>query len=213
MVRHLLESAMVVARPRLQFVTGPALRAYAAVHGTTNRVLDVVYNLTGAGSSYDRAQSYRKGMIHWSIMLILAGFAQDSNVILGADNFVRTVVVRTGVGTHGSYMLGDYTSLIFTVMLATSFGNVLKKLAASLNRAERGCARCQSGANSAGQAECCLMCGSVGTGIDYLDGAKWAKGQLTRRVHQSAPPLKTRAFDVASATLPEASVISRRLLT
>ena len=121
--------------------------------------------------------------------------------MLGADNFVRTCVVNNGIGRHGSYMIGDYTSLIVTFLMATAFPVVLAALATKLGRPVSGCRRCTAGAEQVGT-ESCLRCGAIGMGISYRAGAERAKRFMTRRVHQASFPGGARALNIDSDVLP-----------
>ena len=119
---------------------------------------------------------------------------------LGADNFVRTCVVRNGIGRHGSYMIGDYTSLIVTFLIATVFPVLLAALAQNLERPVAGCRRCKRDAGTPG-AECCLQCGAIGMNIDYRAGGERAKKFMTRRVKPAAIQHGVRPLNIDSDVL------------
>jgi len=121
--------------------------------------------------------------------------------VLGADNFVRTCVVRNGIGRHGSYMIGDYTSLIVTILIAAGFPVVLTALAQTLKTPVTGCWRCTADIEK-DEKECCLECGALGMKIDYYAGAKRAKQFMTRRVHTAKFPFGPRALNIDSVVLP-----------
>ena len=128
---------------------------------------------------------------------------------LGADNFVRTCVVRNGIGRHGSYMIGDYTSLIVTMLIPAGFPVVLTALAETLERPVSGCWRCTADIEKDEEAviekdeeECCLACGSRGKAICYHAGARRAKQFMTRRVHAAKFAGGPRALNIDSEVLP-----------
>jgi len=176
-LRSLLEFVMRLRYPSLTFTLGPSLWTYAHLRGAPHKVLQVLHAVTGAGTTTKRCKGYRSNMVAWSSLFVLT-FLLDSPFVLGADNFVRTCVIRTGIGRHGSYMLGDYTSLIFTLLVKTVWSSSLVQLAMQLQKKLRGCRHCcKNWADESDHAPC-LACSSVASGIDYNEGATMIKAAM-----------------------------------
>ena len=92
------------------------------------------------GSSKTRGKRFKSDMLTGEVFSVLSQISTRGAFFgLGADNFVRTCVVRNGIGRHGSYMIGDYTSLIVTFLIATVFPVLLAALAQNLERPVAGC--------------------------------------------------------------------------
>ena len=122
--------------------------------------------VSGDGKTAKRYNGCRSKMIEWGAIFVMK-FLLDYPFVLGADKFVRTCVIRTGIGRHGSYMLGDYTSLIFTLLVKTVWSSSLVQLAMQLQKKLHGCRHCcKNWADESDHAPC-LACSSVASGIDY----------------------------------------------
>jgi hypothetical protein len=170
---------------------------------THTRIHTHRHKLAGAGSSKARGKRFKSDMLAGGVFSVLTRIsAAGAFFVLGADNFVRTCVVRNGIGRHGSYMIGDYTSLIVTILMVTAgFPVVLKALAQTLKTPVTGCWRCTADIEK-DEKECCLECGALGMKIDYYAGAKRAKQFMTRRVHTAKFPFGPRALNIDSDVLP-----------
>jgi hypothetical protein len=99
-------------------------------------------------------------------------------------------------------MIGDYTFLIVTCLIATVFRVLLAALAQNLERPVAGCRRCKRDAGTPG-AECCLQCGAIGMNIDYRQaGSAPKKKIMTRHVKPAAFQHGVRPLNIDSDVLP-----------
>ena len=162
LVRSLFEVMMRRVHPQLRWgATGLALRSYLCMLGTPRRAADILYNVTGCGSSasVDLRSRERNRICH--LHFVLGELVRNRRVVLAIDNSI--VRVLQNIGRHGSYLLNNSTNFIMTVLLVPPVGLLPKypveihgswghqeslTLATMLGCSVLGCSSCLDGAKN-----------------------------------------------------------------
>ena len=196
--RHCLEMIMRCRYPQMRGILGRPLRGFGRLLSVPHHFLDTLYIQCGAGSSKRQGAAYVKRQVSdfymWVMGKIIEAYTQGIPLLISIDNYVRTMKTNRTVSEHGSFQIGDYCTVIITLLFssyvavgAVKYSILFGKLALQLNRKYTGCVRCSKDAVFQNVLSC-LNCDSKGPPVPCAGGAKLVFDRLN-----ASKRLKTEA--------------------